>query len=183
MTKEEAIKVIRNMLAITDLTVRGNMTSKMVEACRMAIESLKNESCEVTWVTNNQGEGIAFKDMPIEKVNKILAIMDDEPYDALKLDGMLEDAYEHGYQQARADYETQPCEDCISRADAIRIASGYCHTSNIAKELEKLPSVQPARDKCADCKHYNSSYTNGKCEWHGGFAPPGDWYCADFERR
>ena len=37
----------------------------------------------------------------------------------------------------------EPCEDAISRAEAIRIASGYCHFSNIPKELEKLPSVQP----------------------------------------
>lgn len=35
--------------------------------------------------------------------------------DRLKLDGMLEDAYEHGYQQARYDYEVQPCEDAIDR--------------------------------------------------------------------
>ena len=33
--------------------------------------------------------------------------------------------------------------DCISRKEAIRIASGYCHFTNVAKELEKLPSVQP----------------------------------------
>lgn len=31
--------------------------------------------------------------------------------------------------------------DCISRSDAIRVASGYCHPSNVAKELAKLPSV------------------------------------------
>ena len=31
--------------------------------------------------------------------------------------------------------------DAISRADAIRVASGYCHPSNIAKELMKLPPV------------------------------------------
>jgi len=33
--------------------------------------------------------------------------------------------------------------DCISRTDAIRVASGYCHPSNVAKELAKLPSVTP----------------------------------------
>ena len=33
--------------------------------------------------------------------------------------------------------------DAISRQAAIRIASGYCHPANIAKELAKLPSVQP----------------------------------------
>ena len=34
-------------------------------------------------------------------------------------------------------------EDAISRAEAIRIASGYCHWSNIPAELAKLPSVNP----------------------------------------
>jgi len=37
----------------------------------------------------------------------------------------------------------QPCEDAISRTDAIRVANGYCHWSNISKELGKLPSVNP----------------------------------------
>ena len=39
--------------------------------------------------------------------------------------------------------EQQPCEDAISRADAVKVASGYCHPSNIAKELAKLPPVTP----------------------------------------
>ena len=34
-------------------------------------------------------------------------------------------------------------DDLIRRSDAIRIASGYCHWSNIPKELAKLPSVNP----------------------------------------
>ena len=34
-------------------------------------------------------------------------------------------------------------DDAIDRQAAIRIASGYCHPSNVAKELAKLPSVQP----------------------------------------
>lgn len=32
-------------------------------------------------------------------------------------------------------------DDLIRRTDAIRIASGYCHLSNIPEELAKLPSV------------------------------------------
>lgn len=35
----------------------------------------------------------------------------------------------------------KPCEDAISRSDAIRVASGFCHWSNIPDELAKLPSV------------------------------------------
>lgn len=42
--------------------------------------------------------------------------------------------------------------DLISRADAIRIASGYCHSANIAKELAKLPSAQPEIIRCNECK-------------------------------
>lgn len=37
--------------------------------------------------------------------------------------------------------QPEPC-DAISRADAIRVASGYCHPANVAKELAKLPSAQ-----------------------------------------
>lgn len=37
----------------------------------------------------------------------------------------------------------QPCEDAISRAEAVRVASGYCHPANVAKELAKLPPVTP----------------------------------------
>ena len=34
-------------------------------------------------------------------------------------------------------------DDLISRAEAIRVASGYCHWANIPEELAKLPSVNP----------------------------------------
>lgn len=41
--------------------------------------------------------------------------------------------------------EQEPCEDAISRAEAIRIASGYCHPSNVTKELANLPPVKPTQ--------------------------------------
>ena len=37
----------------------------------------------------------------------------------------------------------EPCSDAIDRAKAIKIADGYCHPANVAKELAKLPSVNP----------------------------------------
>ena len=37
--------------------------------------------------------------------------------------------------------EAQADGEYILKSEAIRVASGYCHPSNIAKELEKLPSV------------------------------------------
>ena len=42
--------------------------------------------------------------------------------------------------------QAEPCEDAISRAEAIRIASGYCHPSNVAKELANLPPVKPTQN-------------------------------------
>ena len=45
--------------------------------------------------------------------------------------------------------------DLISRQAAIYIASGYCHPANIAKELAKLPSVEPQIIYCKDCRKHN----------------------------
>lgn len=50
--------------------------------------------------------------------------------------------------------------DCISRADAIRVASGYCHPSNVAKELAKLPSVTPQEPKTG---HWTCDRANVRC--------------------
>jgi len=58
----------------------------------------------------------------------------------------------------------QPCEDAIDRAEAIKIASGYCHPANVIKELAKLPPVTPqpktghwiydrTRDWDGECKY------------------------------
>ena len=48
--------------------------------------------------------------------------------------------------------EQQPCEDCISREQAVYVASGYCAPQNIADELRKLPSVTP-RTKSEEAIH------------------------------
>lgn len=45
--------------------------------------------------------------------------------------------------------EQKPCGDAISRSEAIRVASGYCHWTNIPAELVKLPSVNPTPCKDA----------------------------------
>lgn len=44
--------------------------------------------------------------------------------------------------------------DLIDRQAAIKIASGYCHPANIAKELAKLPSAQPEIIHCRECKYW-----------------------------
>ena len=85
--------------------------------------------------------------------------------------------------------------DLISRADAIRIASGYCHPANIAKELAKLPSAQPEIIRCKECKYYeiawlkkdgtdNKRYKPSICvRGQYGITRNPDWYCADAERK
>ena len=74
-------------------------------------------------------------------------------------------------------------DDAISRKAAIYVASGYCHPSNVAQELAKLPSVQPTHmrsigkligytgEPCPNCgrlrvEHYESGLEIcEKCNW------------------
>ena len=71
-------------------------------------------------------------------------------------------------------------DDAIDRQAAIRIASGYCHPANVAKELAKLPSVQPDIIACGDCKHYIPHDT--RCGyWNHGVQPL--MWCSHAERR
>ena len=68
--------------------------------------------------------------------------------DMLKIEGMCEDAYEQGYQQARLDYETQPCGDAISRQETILIVQDIDMKSDVYEALrliKELPSVTPER--------------------------------------
>ena len=73
----------------------------------------------------------------------------------------------------------QLCEDAISRAEAVRVASGYCHPANVAKELAKLPPVTP-QPKIGhwingDCKGGNCSICG---EYYAFYPESGDFnYC------
>lgn len=56
---------------------------------------------------------------------------------------LFSDVHKAAFNIAINALEQKPCEDTISRADAVKVASGYCHPQNIAEELAKLPPVQP----------------------------------------
>ena len=43
MTRDDAIRIIRKMLACTDLSVRANLNADMVDACHLAIKALEQE--------------------------------------------------------------------------------------------------------------------------------------------
>ena len=53
------------------------------------------------------------------------------------------DRIEDAVEMAIKALKQQPCSNAIDRAEAIYIASGYCHPANIAKELAKVPPVTP----------------------------------------
>ena len=78
----------------------------------------------------------------------------------------------------------EECDDCISRSEAIRIASGYCHFANIPEELAKLPPVKPKERmghwiavyqgdeiinyRCSECEFGN---TFGKSTYRMNYCP------------
>lgn len=53
-------------------------------------------------------------------------------------------------------------DDCISRQAAIYVASGFCHPSNVAKELAKLPPVTP-KPKTGNWRHYEGMLICSEC--------------------
>lgn len=74
--------------------------------------------------------------------------------------------------------------DLIYRKEAIRVASGYCHPANIAKELAKLPTIDAVEVVfCGDCIHHKDSPVLGTyCEVHDWCSKDED-YCSFAERR
>ena len=56
---------------------------------------------------------------------------------------VCDDELNEAFDMAIKALDKEPCGDAIDRAEAIKIASGYCHPANVAKELAKLPSVNP----------------------------------------
>ena len=75
------------------------------------------------------------------------------------------------FEDAMNTLDQEPCEDAISRAEAVRVASGYCHPANVAKELAKLPSVnlQPKTGHWIEIAQYsdgNHKIECSECESH-----------------
>ena len=60
---------------------------------------------------------------------------------------------------------------------------------SICKAVHKAIDCIPNADvrevvHCKDCRFYRQGTMNfpGRCNWHGGFRPDEDWFCADGER-
>ena len=117
---------------------QGNM-GEQKEALEMAIKALEQES--ITWIVGKDNCQVAVKNMPIDKIQKICAIIKDE--------------------------EQQPCEDCVSR-EALKEKKVYSEERHEyvipVAEIDWLPSVKPQTvtdfaDKCKECgKILNETY-------------------------
>ena len=107
------------------------------------------------------------------------------------IDGLISDdgEREKGLEYIRNMPSVNPQEprgDAIDRAEAIKVASGYCHPANVAKELAKLPPVTPQPktghwEKATDkyCYWYKCSCCGTKAsknEWGSDYFSP---YCPE----
>lgn len=84
--------------------------------------------------------------------NKLMMLLNDWWYSSFGYDEETEDSKAiktvmDKIEKNLKDLIPESCEDTISRADAVKVASGYCHPANVAKELAKLPPVTPIRPK------------------------------------
>ena len=87
-------------------------------------------------------------------------------------------AFEIGIKAIKA-LEQEPCEDAISRKQAVYITSGFCHPANVADELAKLPSVTPKQRTGHWIKSANGYFAEcDKCGLHGDYGTFKHWhYC------
>ena len=76
-----------------------------------------------------------------ESADMAIEALKAEPCDRLKLDGMLEDAYEHGYQQARHDFEVQHCDDAVSRRAVLDLIDADWKYEGLEVPVASLPPV------------------------------------------
>ena len=114
MTNEEALRRARGYL--TDLLPIENYDE--VEEIMLALEQQP-----ITWIIGKDNCQVAVRNMPIDKMQKICAIIGEEEQqpktiqekqaESEKYQKAFDDGYENGYAQARFDYGQQPCEDCI----------------------------------------------------------------------
>ena len=151
-----------------DRTFTGQIiVSNLCEDVAELLEELEQEPCE-DCCNGDQEEkaklcqksylaGMEHRQEPCETQMIDKSNLSQEQYKA-----DLQSAYDCGKASVK------PCGDTISRTAAIKVASGYCHPSNIAKELAKLPPVTPIRPKghwieekigghevnvCSHCQH------------------------------
>lgn len=123
MNREEASFILANI-------DRRVCDDELNEALDMAIKTLDREPCEMTAEEYRQRMIQAFHNADTDELIAICVLP-------------AEKEFEHLEWLLKNHYKKEPCCDAIDRSKAIMIASGYCHPANVAKELAKLPPVNP----------------------------------------
>lgn len=192
MTPEEAIKELREA---SDSEVRYGDTDnhydevmKRVEAFDMAIKALEQES--ITWIVGKDNAQVAVRNMPINKMQKICAIIGDD--EKLTVENCLDDAREDfmsdvyntldflptndeanliidSFDRVTSGIMQEPCEDCVSREAVKEQFEEVVHNNGSATEflvrLWKLPSVTPTRPT-GKWEYVQYDYNPNIGNWH-----------------
>ena len=155
MDKKEASFILANI-------DRRVCDDELNEALDMAIKALEQEPKTDTWsikdVANTfKKHGLIVEQAPCEDAISRQAVLDLAKKGVLVSNGNYESVCK-AINELPSVNPIEPCGDAIDRAEAIKIASGYCHPANVAKELAKLPPVNPTKTgHCKDCKWWKDS--------------------------
>lgn len=188
MTREEAIKLIQNVINQMDKNGYVEIDAFHEDALLMAIKELEQEPIldGLTEIIEPLRH-LAFDEMS-DVEWQILQVIDkyaeqepktgqEKQAESEKYQKAFDDGYENGYAQARFDYEQEPCEDAIRR-DAVKelIKCGestdtYDDVEQVCKWIDALPSVtqksgewivheKPHGIRYLECPYCNIWYLN-----------------------
>ena len=165
MTREE----IKNTPEIVDFMLdksvmadsRRKLHKRLEEICELAIKALEQEPYSDA-ISREDTIDILLNEMEcVQRASDEECNRDCAKCDLLRDTDKILQAYRIAIRALEHPEENVvaiiPCGDAIDRAEAIKIASGYCHPANIPKELAKLPPVNPQEPKtghCKDCKYF-----------------------------
>lgn len=175
MTNKEAAEYNKNLIEymkITDKESEYKFLEENYEALDMANKALEQES--ITWIVGKDNCQVAVRNMPIDRMQKICAIIGEEEQqpktiqekqaESEKYQKAFDDGYENGYAQARFDYGQQPCEgmrdatkeeskSTVEYIDSISKPTGFLFD----EAYEELVFVEPHKklstnlQPCEDC--------------------------------
>lgn len=128
---ELALEALKQMPVTTTAGEGGVIYYPQVEGVTPTVIDVgKQEPCEMTAEEYRQRMIQAFHNADTDELIAVCVLP-------------TEKEFEHLEWLLKNHYKKEPCGNAIDRAEAIKVASGYCHPANVAKELAKLPSVNP----------------------------------------
>lgn len=164
MTREEAIKMLKSKMD-------GNTDTsyEWAETVRMAIKGLEQQPCEMSVEEYRQRMIQAFHNADCDELIALVCLPTEQEFE--HLEWLLKTFY------------NRPCEDCISREEAINKIKEYfhddyyqrtsiqdCRDCLIEDVISKLPGVHPTKtghwidtgsgQECSECGEIQYGYDN-----------------------